>query len=161
MRMRIRESFPGSGILNGKKSDPGSGMEKFGSGNRDKHLGSATLFASILLLALPLLLAFLSLLASFEFLMFSLLFSSQVRYCWCPWCFVGVHTFLLLLSSLLFLVTLPTCPGSVLRTEQYCSMRHIRLTPAIGLLFFLMSDDRNIDYRTTKVEKLSDHPISD
>jgi len=35
------------------------------------------------------------------------------------------------------------------------------LTPTIGLLFFLLSDDQNVDYRTTKVEKLSDHPISD
>jgi hypothetical protein len=39
--MRIRD--PGSGIRDGDSSDPGSGMEKVGSGIRDKHPGSATL----------------------------------------------------------------------------------------------------------------------
>ncbi len=37
--MRIRE---------GKNSDPGSGMEKVGSGIRDKHPGSATLLVLML-----------------------------------------------------------------------------------------------------------------
>ena len=45
--MRIRDpgwrQF-GSGIWDGDSSDPGSGMEKVGSGIRDKHPGSATLF---------------------------------------------------------------------------------------------------------------------
>jgi hypothetical protein len=34
---------PRFGIRDGKNSDPGSGMEKMGSGIRDKHPGSTTL----------------------------------------------------------------------------------------------------------------------
>jgi hypothetical protein len=52
----IRDEQPGSyflelrnhffGIRDGGSSDPGSGMEKVGSGIRDKHSGSATLVST-------------------------------------------------------------------------------------------------------------------
>ncbi len=81
-------------------------------------------------------------------------------YCWCPWCFVGVHavTCVPAVLGVSPVADIPA-PASILVVSSYpadlvvfyvlystvqCDILDY-LTPAIGQLFFLLSDDRNND----------------
>jgi hypothetical protein len=48
--LKFFDADPGSGFRDGKNSYPESGMEKFGSGIRDKHPGFATLTVGVIVL---------------------------------------------------------------------------------------------------------------